>query len=307
MQLRIGCRPSRLATTQTDQAGEYICSANGDGTSFVKVIVQTTGDVVKGSLKRHGGKGLFAREVEQALLEDKCNLAVHCLKDMPGNQPLPDGLVFSGYLPREQTHDVFISNFASIEKLPEGAIVGTTSPRRRAQLMRLRPDLRVDEDFRGNIDSRVAKMREGVVDAIILAAAGINRLGLAVPAVPLSRSQFLPAIGQGTLVMQSRTSDDEILRICANATDPHAAFTSQAERSCLRHLHGDCFSPIAGECSRKSDSYTFTAAVYHPTETATATATLESLAGEDPDTFGARMAQRLVADGAAEYIRLAAQ
>jgi hydroxymethylbilane synthase len=303
VELRIGCRKSRLATIQTEQAGAYICSRS-PGVSFRLVGFETSGDRIAGSLARAGGKGHFVREVEAALVSDAANLAIHCLKDMPGNEIESDELIIAGFLPREDPADVFISTrYASIADLPPGARVGTSSPRRAALLRAMRPDLEIDGEFRGSIDTRIQKVRDGQVDATLLAAAGLNRVGeTAFNGHRLTPETFLPAIGQGTLALQCLAHDTEVRAICEAANDPDAQYAAVAERTCLRLLDGDCHSAIAGLCARADGRWRFSASVYQLDGTNSVAVALDVLDNEPAQAFGGRMAEALLNAGAALFL-----
>jgi len=199
---------------------------------------------VTGSLAAAGGKGLFVKEIEEALLRDRIDLAVHSLKDMPAF--LPDGLALVATPPRADARDVLISNAGvGLDRLPAGTRVGTSSLRRRAQLAVLRPDLGVVE-MRGNVDTRLRKLASGEVDAILLAAAGLERLDLH-PAglVALSPKQFVPAIGQGILALETRADDAAVRAIVAALDDPATRAAAAAERAFLAAVGGDCHTPLA--------------------------------------------------------------
>jgi hydroxymethylbilane synthase len=214
------------------------------GTPVELVTIRTSGDVATGSLAALGGKGLFVKEIEEALLRHRIDLAVHSLKDMPAS--LPAGLALVATPPRADPRDVLISAArVGIERLPAGTRVGTSSLRRSAQLRALRPDLGI-VDMRGNVDTRLRKLASGEVDAILLAAAGLERLGLA-PAglVPLAPRDFVPAIGQGILALEARTDDAAVHAIVAALDDPATRAAATAERAFLAAIGGDCHTPLA--------------------------------------------------------------
>lgn len=216
------------------------------GLSVELCIIKTTGDkILDVPLAKVGGKGLFVKEIEDALLAGTVDLAVHSMKDVPSI--LPDGLRIGAIPPREDPRDVFISpKHASVEALPMGARVGTSSLRRAAQLTRLRPDLQV-ETLRGNLDTRLRKVGEGLYDAIILAAAGLHRMGWRDRITTyLDPVQFLPAIGQGALGIETRSDDDEVARFIGPLHHPETAIAVEAERTFLKELEGGCQVPIGG-------------------------------------------------------------
>jgi hydroxymethylbilane synthase len=214
--------------------------------AFEVVVIKTTGDrVLDRPLKEIGGKGLFTREIEDQLLDGSIDIAVHSMKDMPTEQPA--GLVLDTFLPREDVRDAFVTlDGRSIADLPDGARVGTSSLRRRAQLTLHRPALEVVE-FRGNVQTRMAKLRDGVADATFLAMAGLNRLGLAeVPRAAMEVADMLPAIAQGAIGIERRTDDHAMADILAAIHDGPTGKRIATERAFLRTLDGSCETPIAG-------------------------------------------------------------
>src|SRR3954452_24093810 len=206
--LSIGTRGSPLALAQANMVRERLMAAHGYAPDRIEQqVIRTTGDMVRDRpLTEIGGKGLFTKEIEEALLAGTIDNAVHSAKDMP--TLLPDGLVIAAVLPREDARDVFISRkAATLRELASGARVGTASPRRQALVKRLRPDLDV-VPFRGNVETRLRKLDEGVVDATLLALAGLRRLGLAEAATAiLDTEEFLPAVGQGIVALEARADD----------------------------------------------------------------------------------------------------
>ena len=210
--MRIGTRGSPLALAQATMVREHLAGALGVGADRVEIrTIRTTGDTIRDRpLSEIGGKGLFTKEIEEALAAGAVDVAVHSAKDMP--TVLPPGLMIAAVLPREDARDVFISRkAATLRGLPAGAVVGTASLRRQALVKRLRPDLEV-VSFRGNVETRLRKLDEGVVDATLLALAGLKRLGLADAATEiLSVEDFIPAVGQGVIAIEARA------RRCADA------------------------------------------------------------------------------------------
>ncbi|MCX7889408.1 MAG: hydroxymethylbilane synthase [Rhodobacteraceae bacterium] len=245
--LRIGTRGSPLALAQAHETRRRLMAAHGvDETCFEIVVISTAGDrVLDRPLKELGGKGLFTREIEDALLDGSIDIAVHSMKDMPTVQP--DGLTLDCFLPREDVRDAFVSErFASLADLPEGAVVGSSSLRRRAQLLNRRPDLKVVE-FRGNVQTRLRKLNEGVAHATFLAMAGLRRLGLAhVARAPVEPDEMLPAIAQGCIGIERRADDTHVAGLLAPIHDAPSGQRLAAERSFLRTLDGSCETPIAG-------------------------------------------------------------
>lgn len=245
--VRIGTRGSALALAQAHETRDRLVAATGrPAEDFQIVVIKVTGDqILDRPLSEAGGKGLFTKEIEEALLDGSIDLAVHSSKDMP--TVLPDGLGLTCYLPREDVRDAFISpKAARLVDLPEGAVVGSSSLRRQAMVKQLRPDLKV-VTYRGNVQTRLRKLAEGEVDATLLAYAGLRRLGLAdVVTELLDVDAFLPAVGQGAIGIETRLDDHATRAMLAKI---HHAATERAliaERAFLRELDGSCRTPIAG-------------------------------------------------------------
>ncbi|HXW30668.1 MAG TPA: hydroxymethylbilane synthase [Xanthobacteraceae bacterium] len=248
--LRIGTRGSPLALAQTYALRRALAAAHGwDEAAIVVTVIKTSGDLIQDRpLTAVGGKGLFTKEIEQALLDGAIDLAVHSAKDMPTE--LPPGLDLIGCLPRADARDVFISPKAqTFEGLSAQAVVGTASLRRAAMVKRRRADLSV-VSLRGNVETRLKKLEAGTVDATLLALAGLTRLGLegAATAV-LSVDEFLPAVGQGIIVIESRARDAAIHDLVAAVDDADTSTALRAERAFLRELDGSCRTPIAGHAT----------------------------------------------------------
>jgi hydroxymethylbilane synthase len=246
--LRIGTRGSRLALAQTD----LVCRALGRAhpelaapDALEVVVIRTTGDrVTDRPLAELGGKGLFCKEIEAALLDRRIDLAVHSIKDLPTR--LADGLAIGAVLEREDARDVLIARPpATIAGLPQAAVIGTTSVRRKAQLLAQRPDLRV-VNFRGNVDTRLRKLAAGEVDATLLALAGLRRLGIENTGTVLAPEEMLPAVGQGAIGVECRADDAASLSLVAAIEHPASADCVRAERALLAALDGSCHTPIAG-------------------------------------------------------------
>ena len=242
--LRIGTRGSLLALAQARWVEAYLLGSHPDlGTELV--IIKTTGDKLKDvPLAQVGGKGLFIKEIEEALLAGEVDLAVHSLKDMPAE--MPPGCVLGAVPPREDHRDAFISHrHGSLAEIPAGGRVGTGSLRRKVQILHRRPDLEVVH-LRGNVDTRLRKLETEGLDAIILAAAGLKRLGLGhIPRGYLSEAEMLPAIGQGALGLEVRADDQEMLRLLAPLNDTPTQVAVTAERAFLARLEGGCLVPVA--------------------------------------------------------------
>jgi hydroxymethylbilane synthase len=245
--LKIGTRGSPLALAQAFETRARLMAAHGLPEDALEIVtIKTTGDrVLDRPLKEIGGKGLFTREIEDALLAGSIDIAVHSMKDMPVEQP--EGLVIDCYLPREDVRDAFVSpGVAALAELPEGAVVGTSSLRRRAQLMHRRPDLRLVE-FRGNVQTRLKKLGDGVAAATFLAMAGLNRLGMAgVARGPIAVEDMLPAVAQGCIGIERRADDGLAEMLLAAIHDAPSGLRLAAERAYLRTLDGSCETPIAG-------------------------------------------------------------
>ena len=246
--LRLGTRGSPLARLQTDLAAAAMRAVDPalatDGAIEV-VVIRTTGDrVTDRPLAEIGGKGLFCKEIEAALADRRIDVAVHSLKDLP--TWLPDGLVLGAVLERADPRDVLITrDGCRLDELPADALLGTTSPRRQAQILARRPDLRVAM-LRGNVSTRLQKIADGVVDATLLAKAGLDRLGMDLRCCVLEPEELLPACGQGTVALECRVDDDATRELLARVDHPATATRSRAERGLLEALDGSCHTPIGG-------------------------------------------------------------
>ena len=244
---RIGTRGSPLALWQAHEVRRVLMAAHGLAeAAFEIVVIKVTGDLIQDkALKDIGGKGLFTREIEDALLDGGIDIAVHSMKDMPTLQP--GGLCLDCYLPREDVRDGFVSpSVAGLMALPQGAVVGSSSLRRRAQLAHRRPDLRLVE-FRGNVQTRMKKLQDGVAVATFLAMAGLNRLGLAHMArAAIEVDEMLPAVAQGAIGVERRQADGRAGAMLAAIHHHDTGLRLAAERAFLRALDGSCETPIAG-------------------------------------------------------------
>src|SRR6202167_6393380 len=244
--LRIGSRGSPLALVQAREVQSRLAALCGLPAERIEIkTVRTSGDLIQGSLAEAGGKGLFTKEIEEALLAGAIDLAVHSSKDMP--TVLPPGLVLSAFLPREDARDAFIGRTArTLGDLPTGAVVGTASLRRQALVKRLRPDL-VIVPLRGNVETRLRKIEAGEADATLLAVAGLKRLGLLdAAAALLDVDEFLPAVGQSAIGIETRTDDTATRALVAKIDDADTATAVTAERAFLAELDGSCRTPIGG-------------------------------------------------------------
>lgn len=243
--LIIGSRGSKLALAQANWVKERLESLRPD-LELKIVVIKTSGDLfTEAPLSQIGGKGLFTKEIEEALLAHKIDLAVHSLKDLP--TVLPKGLCLAAVSEREDARDAFVSNrWGSLGELPHGAVVGTSSLRRQSQLLRFRNDLEI-RNLRGNLDTRLRKLDEGSYDAIILACAGLIRLGLAHRITKeIPTSQLCPAIGQGALGIETRNDDASVINTMRLLNHLETELATQAERALLGRLGGGCQVPIAG-------------------------------------------------------------
>lgn len=245
--LNIGTRGSPLALAQAHETRRRLAQAfDLPEEAFAIVVIKVTGDQIQDRpLKEIGGKGLFTREIEEDLLSGKIDIAVHSMKDMPVDQP--KGLLLDCYLPREDVRDAFISGTKTgIADLAPGAVVGTSSLRRRAQLLNRRPDLQVVE-FRGNVQTRLRKLEEGVAECTFLAMAGLNRLNMdEVPKHAISADDMLPAVAQGAIGIERRADDSRTAAMLEAIHDIPTGHRLAAERAFLARLDGSCETPIAG-------------------------------------------------------------
>ncbi len=292
--LRIGTRGSPLALWQAYEVRRSLMAAHGlPEDAFEVVVIKVTGDMIQDrALKEIGGKGLFTREIEEALLAGSIDIAVHSMKDMPTIQP--DGLVLDCYLPREDVRDAFVSpTVARLADLPQGAVVGSSSLRRRSQLALRRPDLQLVE-FRGNVQTRMKKLEDGVAVATFLAMAGLNRLGMAhVARSAIEPEEMLPAVAQGAIGVERRMDDP---RVQALLEAIHCTATGQrvdAERAFLRELDGSCETPIAALALLEGDTLWLRGEILRPDGS-------ESIAGDirgpvnDGPALGRKLAQTLL-------------
>ncbi|UDQ91824.1 hydroxymethylbilane synthase [Xanthobacter autotrophicus] len=263
--LRIGTRGSPLALWQAHAVQAALATALNVAPAEVAVeVIRTTGDQIQDrALSEAGGKGLFTKELEEALLDGRVDLAVHSAKDVATY--LPEGLHLAGYLPRADVRDALIlKSGAGLADLPAGARVGTASLRREAQLRRLRPDLKV-ELLRGNVHTRLARVRDGDFDGTLLALAGLTRLGLAeVASAVLATSEFLPAVGQGAVAIECRVHDSATNAAIAAIACRDTGIALAAERAFLTALDGSCRTPIAGLAKVEGDQVHLSGLVMTP-------------------------------------------
>jgi hydroxymethylbilane synthase len=256
--IRIGTRGSPLALAQANETKNRLIAAHGlDPDELEIVVITTTGDRIRDRpLAEIGGKGLFTKEIEEALFDGSIDLAVHSMKDMPAI--VPDGLAFAATLPREDARDAFISlSEKSLHDLPPNALLGSSSVRRSAQALRVRPDLK-SVQFRGNVDTRLRKLSEGVADATFLAVAGLNRLGLSdkITAI-MPMDVMLPAVAQGAVGIEINQRNARAERLVNAINHPPTWTTVACERAFLAALDGSCRTPIAGHATLNDGAITF--------------------------------------------------
>ena len=304
--VKIGTRGSPLALAQAHETRSRLSAATGRPESaFDIVVIKTSGDMILDRpLSEVGGKGLFTKEIETALLDGAIDLAVHSSKDMPTQ--LPDGLFISAFLPREDVRDAFLSPTAkSLADLPAGAKVGTSSLRRRAMVKRLRPDLEVVE-FRGNVQTRLKKLGDGVADATLLAFAGLKRLGQEAVATSLIATEdFLPAVGQGAICIESRIGDETTNAMIAKIHHVETAVALTLERAFLAELDGSCRTPIAGLARVEGDTVRFEGLILRP-DGSEAHATTRSGPIGEAEVLGRDAGRELKALGGADFFLLGA-
>jgi len=293
--LTIGSRGSKLALWQANWVAAELA---GMGHKTRIRIIKTTGDKITDvALSKVGTKGLFTKEIEEALLNGSIDLAVHSLKDMPTD--LPDGLTLSAIPKREDPRDAIAGR--GLDELPPGAKAGTSSLRRSAQLRALRPDL-VIESVRGNVDTRLRKLDEGQYDAIVLAAAGLRRLGLADRiAEALSPRVMVPAVGQGALAIETRLEESDVVAACRNLNDHATSRCVAAERALLASLGGGCQVPIGAHAVVEGSMLTLNAVVISP---AGGKPFRQEASGgvDEAERIGRETGEALLADGAAEVL-----
>jgi len=263
--VRIGSRGSPLALAQAHEVRSRLAAAaNLDPERIEITVIRTTGDAIQDRpLADAGGKGLFTKEIEEALISGAIDLAVHSSKDVP--TVLPAGLMLAGFLPREDARDAFISRKAkTLRDLPAGAVVGTASLRRQALVRRARPDLNV-VSLRGNVETRLRKLEAGEVDATLLAVAGLKRLGLLAAATGiLDPEEFVPAVGQGAIGLETRADDAATRALVATIAEPDTATALAAERAFLEVLDGSCRTPIGGYATVSADAIRFRGIIVKP-------------------------------------------
>lgn len=298
--IRVGTRGSPLALRQAELVKERLEALTSTGRVEV-VPIKTSGDrLAQVALADFGGKGLFVKEIEEALLEGRVDLGVHSLKDLPA--ALPPGLCLAAFPRREDPRDVLLSlTGGGIADLPAGAVVGTSSLRRQALLLHARPDLRV-EPIRGNLDTRLRKLQEGRYAAVILAAAGLQRLGLVAGQVQvLPPEEFVPAAGQGILAVQARMGDRPLLELLSGLDHTETRWQAQAERAVLQHLGASCHTPVAAHARVQDGELNLVGLVASVDGRRVIRAELAG-APEAGERLGQKLAEDLKARGAAELL-----
>lgn len=255
--LRLGSRTSPMAASMARTAADRIAET-APGIATEHVGISTSGDQWMGDLAKLGGKGAFLKQIERALLMGEIDIAIHAMKDVPGDRPMPEGTAFAAYLPRTDVRDVLVtrqgSPHASLEQLPAGTRIGTSAVRRKAQLLKHRPDLHVDR-IRGNADARIARLDErGEFEALVLNTSGLGHVGLAHRATEVLPTGIMcPPVGSGVVGVQCRTADTAICELLRLIDDPVTRTHVTAERTMLHGLRGHCNSPIAGHAHTTAD------------------------------------------------------
>ena len=298
--IRIGTRGSQLARWQANWVAAALTAADPTRTAEL-VIIKTKGDrILDVPLARVGGKGLFVKEIEAAVGDGRADLAVHSMKDMPAD--LPDGLIIGAVPQRETAGDVLISRTgAGLADLPPGAVVGTSSLRRAAQIRHRRPDLTVIS-IRGNLDTRLKKLDAGEVDATVLAAAGVRRLGMEARITEhLDEETMLPAVGQGALCVEIRRDDPIIGPLAAALDHADSRLAVTAERAFLHRLEGSCQVPVAGRARIDGDTLILTGLVAE-LDGSTVFKDVETGSVDAPEIIGQNLADRLIGRGAGDVL-----
>ncbi len=295
--LRLGTRKSKLALWQANFVKEKLEAL---GCKVELVPITTTGDkILDAPLAKIGGKGLFVKEIEHALLAGEIDLSVHSLKDVP--MIIPEGLTLSAITEREEPYDVLISrNGNKLEELPSGAVVGTSSLRRQVQIKRRRRDLRV-EILRGNVDTRLRKLKEGLYDAIVLAYAGVKRMGLS-GEISQVLEDFIPAVGQGSLAIETRAEDERVINFVKVLNHEESWLRAVCERAFLRELQGGCQVPIGAYAWIEVDRIKIKGFI-SDLEGERFLEGYEEGSLQEAEEVGKRLAQRLLREGGEEILR----
>ncbi|MFD1039539.1 hydroxymethylbilane synthase [Virgibacillus byunsanensis] len=295
----VGTRKSNLALTQTEWVIDQLKKAGVKNEFETKKIVTRGDRILDVTLSKVGGKGLFVKEIEQAMYNKEIDLAVHSMKDMPSS--MPEGLIITSIPEREDHRDAYIAkNNVALKDLPEGAIVGTSSLRRSAQVLAERPDVTV-KWIRGNIETRLRKLQDEDYDAIILAVSGLKRVGLSEELITeyLSPEICVPAVGQGALAIECREDDQELRELLDKINDDYTTKTVTAERTFLHLLEGGCQIPIGGYAYLEQDEIILTALVGTPDGD---TILKEIVRGTDPEAVGKEAADKLIKQGAKKIV-----
>lgn len=300
--LTIATRGSQLALWQSNHIKDILQEQN-PGLEVELNIIITTGDkIIDRPLAAIGGKGLFLKELEEAMLRGEAQIAVHSLKDVP--TVMPEGLLLAAITQREDSRDALLSEkYADINALPKGATVGTSSLRRRMQIQKIRPDL-IIKDLRGNVDTRIKKLKSGHFDAIILAAAGINRLGLldAVEYVyPISFEEMIPSMGQGALGIEA-VNDEEVLAIVAGLEDEYSRIETTIERDFVDELEGGCHVPIGVSATVLEDNSVVIKAILGLPDGTEILSDSKIISKQNYKTVGREMAKEFIKKGAREVL-----
>ncbi|TRM12846.1 hydroxymethylbilane synthase [Lentibacillus cibarius] len=295
----VGSRKSNLALTQTNWVIDELKKAGVTNEFEVKKIVTKGDQILNVTLSKVGGKRLFVKEIEKAMYEKEIDFAVHSMKDMPSE--MPDGLAITTIPVREDHRDAYIAkNNISLKDLPTGAIVGTSSLRRKSQILAARPDLEI-KWIRGNIESRIRKLHEEDYDAIILAVSGLKRVGLSEELITeyLEPDICVPSAGQGALAIECREEDGDLHALLQQINDPDTVKTVTAERTFLQLLEGSCSVPIGAYARLENDQIVMTAFVGTPDGK---TMLKETVRGTEPKAVGTAVAEKLISQGAKEII-----
>jgi len=299
--ITIGTRGSKLALWQANHIADCIRAQYPDVDVELLHIVTTGDKILDVPLARIGGKGLFTKELETAMLNGQIDLAVHSLKDMPTE--LPEGLLLAAITERVDAGDAFISpNYGTVDNLPQGARVGTSSLRRKAQLLKYRPDLKIG-DLRGNLDTRLKKLENGEFDGIILAVAGLKRLGWQEKITQvLPQDICLPAVGQGALAIEARSDDAEVLKMLAFLNHQETRWAVEAERMYLAEVEGGCQIPIGVFGRIEQEVLTLEAAILSVDGARQIRQTISG-SPQDGKKLGRDLAQRMLGEGGREILQ----
>lgn len=303
--LTIATRGSKLALWQSNHIKSVIESNFSDVEVELKIIITSGDKILDAPLAKIGGKGLFLKEIEECMLQGDAQMAVHSLKDVP--TVMPEGLLLSAITTRQDVRDAMLSEkYADISSLPQNAVVGTSSLRRRMQLLKERPDL-VIKDLRGNVDTRIRKLKEGEFDAIILAAAGINRLGLNDSVkyfYPISLDEMLPAMGQGALGIET-TNEAWVLEIARSLEDADSRIETTIERGFVDTLQGGCQVPIGVSARVQEDGTVIVRSILGMPDGSEEMGEEVVVAKDKTAGIGEAMAERLISNGAMELLQRA--